>query len=408
MSSEVFNLKKGISRPGADEFRQGRYRLAQVALASFALAFLACLSLPPRCYTVDLQVEYLTACALRDGLDLFTPLTDLSSLYFPVTTTNFPHPNPHLPILSLICLPLTLLPFPVLVPLWLAFNIVVLIAVGRRLGLSLLGSLALAAWPPLWFMLFIGQYELLVLIFLLFGWQAGRESRDWQAGFWLGLAAVVKLYPALLLLPYLIRHRYRVVSAAGLVIALGQLGSLAVVGPAGFVRYYREVLPEVTGGYVRTGLNSSPYGALLRIFGGATDVDPLVNLPVIVLPVSIILSTIAIVGLAKMRPEAGPVALLVALPSVWWYQVILALPILVSLLREASIRRWALLATAAASLVLPLVNLSSKALPPLLQSVGVRTATVACLMSVIQTIGFLWLLILTFKLYRRKTDDARI
>jgi hypothetical protein len=54
--------------------------------------------LPPGAYWRDLQVEYLTASVWRDGLNIFTPLTELPAGYFPVATHNFLHPSPHPPV----------------------------------------------------------------------------------------------------------------------------------------------------------------------------------------------------------------------------------------------------------------------------------------------------------------------
>jgi alpha-1,2-mannosyltransferase len=138
--------------------------------------------MPARCYTKDLQQEYLTAWALRDGIDIFTPLNELSARYFPAATYGFPHSSPHPTLLALVCLPLTLMPFPVLVMLWLAINIALLIVVGRFLGLSVQGTLPLLEWPPLWFLLYNGNFELLILALAMLGWRAAAARRYLHAG----------------------------------------------------------------------------------------------------------------------------------------------------------------------------------------------------------------------------------
>ena len=127
-----------------------RVRITQACLAGVALGSLIAGTLPPRSYNKDLQVQYLSARALRDGIDLFTPVSELAARYLPATTDTFPHPGPHPPVLAVLSVPLTLLPFAVIVPLWLGLNLVLLTTVGRWLGLSARTSLALAAWPPLW------------------------------------------------------------------------------------------------------------------------------------------------------------------------------------------------------------------------------------------------------------------
>src|SRR5947209_3435871 len=142
-----------------------RVRIMQACLAGIALGSLVAGALPPRSYNKDLQVQYLSARAWRDGIDLFTPVSDLAARYLPATTDTFPHPDPYPPVLSLLSVPLTLLPFPVIVPLWLGLNLMLLTTVGRWLGLSNRASLALAAWPPLWCLLYIGPLVILLFAF---------------------------------------------------------------------------------------------------------------------------------------------------------------------------------------------------------------------------------------------------
>jgi hypothetical protein len=365
-----------------------RVRLVQACLAGAALGSLLVGTIGVKVYRKDLQVQYLTAWALRDGLDPFTPLTVLSARYFPVAADNFPHPSPHPPFLALVSLPLTLIPFPAIVPLWLLLNLALLVVIGRCLGLSIQASLPLAAWPPLWCLLYIGQLELVILALAMLGWRAAAADRDWRAGLWLGLAAVIKLYPALLLVPYAVRRRGRILLAAVCVFLLSQLGNLIVVGPAGEVRYYREILPTVSSEYVHLSLNSAPYGALLRLFGGATDVPPLVDAPAVVLPVTVALSAFALFALVTLEPDAAPVAMLVALPAVWYYCVVLALPQMVTLMRRSDLR-WAVLpAVVAASYVLPLVNFT-------LAWWGRAAPHMAAVLSVVQPAGFIGLLVLS-------------
>jgi alpha-1,2-mannosyltransferase len=377
-------------------------RLAQLCISTIALGSLVGGSLGPVAYTKDIQVEYLTAWALRDGVDVFTPLTELSARYFPAATTNFPHPSPHPPVLALISLPLTLLPFPIVVVLWLALNIWLVFVVGRWLGLSTRSTMSLAAWPPLWCLLYIGQYELVILALAMLGWRAAAAGRDWRAGFWLGTAAAIKLYPVTFLLPFLARRRIRVLLGAAVIFALSQVGNLATVGPRGVVRYYREIVPAVSGRYVRTALNSSPYGGLLRLFGGADDVAPLVNAPGVVRPAAVCLSLFAVAALLRLEPQAAPLAMLVALPGAWSTYVVLALPEMVALLRVARLRYVAALAGAAASLVLPLtgalligyVRLTGNHTPP--------TALVLAL----QPVGIVGLLALSMARSRINPRDA--
>jgi len=364
-----------------------RVRITQACLAGVALGSLVVGALPPRSYNKDLQQQYLSARALRDGIDVFTPVSELSARYLPATTDTFPHPGPHPPVLALLSVPLTLLPFPVIVPLWLGLNLVLLTTVGRWVGLSTRTSLALAAWPPLWCLLYIGQLELVILTLALLGWRCAAAGRDGRAGSWLGLAVVLKLYPVVLLVPFAARRRARLLLAAGAVIVVGQLANLATVGPGGFVRYYGDVLPSVAALYDHSGLNSSPYGALLRVFGGADDVSPIILKPDIVVPATIVIALVATVALAILDPEASPVAAFVGLPIVWYYYAPLALPQILVLLRSPIFRRATLFAAGAMSFVLPLVNVLVQWCP--------GTAPPMAVLLAVQPAGFLLLLALS-------------
>ncbi len=221
----------------------------------------------------------------------------------------------------------------------------------------------------------------------LLGWRCAAAGRDGRAGSWLGLAVVLKLYPVVLLVPFAARRRARLLLAAGAVIVVGQLANLATVGPGGFVRYYGDVLPSVAALYDHSGLNSSPYGALLRVFGGADDVSPIILKPDIVVPATIVIALVATVALAILDPEASPVAALVGLPIVWYYYAPLALPQILVLLRSPIFRRATLFAAGAMSFVLPLVNVLVQWCP--------GTAPPMAALLAVQPAGFLLLLALS-------------
>ena len=361
--------------------------------AAVSVALLTLRSFPPACYFKDLQVVYLTARALRDGIYIFTPVADLAARYFPVTVSLSPYPNHLPPLLSLLSIPLSSLPFPVLSFLWLAINLLLLIAVGRMLGLSAVGSVTLAAWPPAFWVLDNGNLEMAILALTLRGWKEARSNRDWQSGLFLGLAAVIKFYPALFLLPFLVRGRLRVVGAAGLIFGLGQLGNLAAVGPAGLVTYCRDILPIGSSLWIHLGLNSAPYGMLSRLFGGAEDIAPLIHAPWLVLPITLALSAFALLAILKLEPEASPLAVLVGLPNVRGYFAVLALPKIVDLLSRNELKCASFISALCVSFTLPLVNLMLNTGSSIFHLGAATHSALACLLASIQTIGFVSLLV---------------
>lgn len=366
-------------------------RAATALAVSTPLALLVRV-LPPRVYTMDLQVDYLQARALRDGLSILTPLDQLAQRYLPALVA-FPHPSPRPPWLVVLGLPLSFVPFEWLGILWLVLNLGLFAFVGRRLGISVVGSLALAAWPPVGWSLGIGQWEVVILTLLVLGWKAAEAECDLTAGLFLGLAASIKLYPALLVVPFLIRRRLKVVVVSAAVFIASQMLSLLVVGPAEFLRYWLEILPANTQLYVSDTVNSSPYGALLRIFGGSVPAVAMVGI--------VALSLVAIVALVRLPPEQAPFALLVGLPTVWGFYSALALPAILHLWRTSSNRKLLYLALSLAALSL------NQSIPLILTLGAGRLASnpVVAGLGALQPLG--WLLLLALSLRSPSMGDEQ-
>jgi hypothetical protein len=80
--------------------------------------------------------------------------------------------------------------------------------------------------------LILGQVILLVLFLVTFGWALFEQRRSVPAGLCLSLAALIKAFPAILLLFFLVKRRWAVLAGAALGLAgFGLGGSLAVLGP---------------------------------------------------------------------------------------------------------------------------------------------------------------------------------
>ena len=89
---------------------------------------------------------------------------------------------------------------------------------------------ALTCWPPLWSHLASGQFGCFLLLLLTLAWSAERRGNEAQAGCLIGLAAAVKLFPAVLLLHFVFRRKWRAV-AFGIASFLSVAGlTLVVVG----------------------------------------------------------------------------------------------------------------------------------------------------------------------------------
>ena len=100
----------------------------------------------------------------------------------------------------------------------------------------ILAVLALISWQPVLATVRDGQVSVLIGGLLVLAWADLRRGRDSRAGALVGSAAVLKLYPLLLLVLLALRCR-RACAAAALVIA-GTIGLAAVVlGPDTWVQY---------------------------------------------------------------------------------------------------------------------------------------------------------------------------
>lgn len=145
-------------------------RRLQFVIAGVGLTVLVGRHLPwsPLIWSADIKQDYLQALALRDGLDIFAPSSDLQAYYWPSTPlTHHFHPSPHAPILASLFVPATIVPYPFVQLLWLALSVALALYAGRRLGLSRLGSLTLCSWPPLFITLDMGNWEAVVLVLVV-------------------------------------------------------------------------------------------------------------------------------------------------------------------------------------------------------------------------------------------------
>jgi len=122
---------------------------------------------------------------------------------------------------------------------------------------------------PVYHTLLQGQINLILLALVLA--DVWRASRDRPAGIGVGIAAAIKLTPAIFVLLFLLARRGRAaLTAVGTFLACGLVGYL--VAPGASRLYWTHVFFEtnrIDAPYVG---NQSPYGAAIRIFGGVAHV----------------------------------------------------------------------------------------------------------------------------------------
>jgi hypothetical protein len=124
---------------------------------------------------------------------------------------------------------------------------------------------------PVWHTLYLGQVNLFLLALILT--DVRRASRGQPAGIGIGLAAAIKLTPAIFIILLLLTRRTRAaLTAAAAFAACGLIGYL--VAPAASRLYWTKLCYDtgrLGAAYIS---NQSPYGAADRILGGLAHVGP--------------------------------------------------------------------------------------------------------------------------------------
>lgn len=193
----------------------------------------------------------------------------------PGTTYGFTYP----PFAAVAMLPMALLGLRTAIAVGLLLNLAALALVvrlltgraWRRLGWygCALGACALALFEPLRDTLSFGQVNLLLLALVLLDTRLLATGRGRLAGVGIGLAAAVKLTPALFIGLLLVTRRWRA-AAVATVVALAATGFAAVVAPDASRFYWTDAMWDTTRvGRLDYVSNQSLQGILARL--GATD-----------------------------------------------------------------------------------------------------------------------------------------
>jgi hypothetical protein len=215
---------------------------------------------PPGHVVVDFFQEWASARNFLTGHPIYEPQRASCMRYLGCAPDGDAHffleINAHPPTTVLLGLPLAQLDYPAAVFAWNLFSLAALAAsawlVIRQLDLQLNAWMILPAvvllllcWP-LRSHLAQGQLATVLLLLVSGAWAADRSGREILAGTLLGAAAVLKLFPALLFLYFIFRHRWRAVAAGMACCAVLLAATAAVLGPAAYATYLREVPPFVT------------------------------------------------------------------------------------------------------------------------------------------------------------------
>lgn len=305
----------------------------------------------PFVYWKDCNQPYVMGKALLSGVDPYRPLPELGALYLPESRFA-DHPTPYPPFVSLVGLPMALLPYETAAAAWLAGEVlclfgafVILLRIGRvRLDpLSLLVAFGVVlVFRPVSDELRQGQFMSFLLLLFCGAWYCLKRNLDAAAGVLLGLFISIKLivWPVVVLL--MLRGRWRAVRSALLTTILLHLLTVPFVGLFGIIDYYTRVGPLNAAMWRPAEENYSIWGWANRLFTGfgfSFFVMPLKPAPGIAAWLTPILPGLCLVfGLALARRAkhldtaiALAAGLILLLSPVFWhfYLIFVAVPIVV-------------------------------------------------------------------------------
>jgi hypothetical protein len=289
----------------------------------------------------DLCPDAVAVHRLLAGQPLFTPVTSCGVLH------NLPHPPAALlPLVLFLVLPIG----------WAAllWDLAMLAALGTglaliarelclcpelwRLGLALT---FVAVWPPLLGTLLEGQIAPLLFLLFVLAWRWARHGHGGWAGAAVGVAAVLRLYPALLLVYFALRRDRRAALVGGATFVVGSLVMLPLIGVGGYLEYALHQVPANTAAWIIATDNVSLSGLAYHLFAGNFQVAPLLDAPALATLVSRALVAallVLLVGVtflrrrASLRRDEGTLlaylpALLLVSPLTWpHYFVVMLLP----------------------------------------------------------------------------------
>ncbi|HLR99185.1 MAG TPA: mannosyltransferase [Mycolicibacillus parakoreensis] len=311
-------------------------------LALSVVARLAWIALVPHGTNfVDLHV-YIDGAAALD-----TPGT-LYDYVYRGQTRDFDLPFTYPPFAALVFYPLHLLPFAVVAAAWQAGTVVALYA-AVRVSQRLLGVVgarpAAMAWTAvmLWIepvrsTLNYGQINVLLMLATLV---AVFSRRSWLSGLLVGVAAGIKLTPAVAVVYFLGARRWAAAVLTALVFAGTVAVSYLLVGDAAR-RYFTTLLGDADRvGPIGTAFNQSWRGALSRILGHDAGYGPLVLVAIAVTAVTAVLAWRALGADDRLgRLLVVELVGLLVSPISWSHHWVWLVPLIIWLFHGPARHRW--------------------------------------------------------------------
>ena len=258
----------------------------------------------------------------------------------------FGHWFTYSPFAATVFVPIAALPLTLARVLWdllsvaaLAYSVVITLKLaGYRPSRTMVAGITAAVLPldPMYQTLFLGQINLILLALILT--DVWRVSRGRDAGLGVGIAAAIKLTPAIFILFFLLARRTKAAFiAAGTFIVCGLIGF--AIAPRASKLYWEHLSHDTSRVGAPYISNQSPFAAAIRIAGGQGHLGAWW----IVIPLALGATGLAAAAILAKRQDwlgatavTGTTGLLVS-PISWAHHWVWILPALVLLVRS---RHW--------------------------------------------------------------------
>ena len=227
-------------------------------------------------YHKDFAQTYLMGHALRAGANLYAPIPELAARFDP-SLSQWLKISAYPPIVAVIGLPFSYLPYFWAVIAWMVFELgclslaIILIVkhFGGRAAVTpvLIIVFAFISWTPVYIELNLGQFMIPILLLLTLSWLALKKGNDFRAGLLLGIVIAIKLYAWPIALFLLIKGRWRAPLAAFIVFLVANCLAMGLVGKATLLDYYFRVGGMVFAEYKLDPFNFSAWSVGYRAMG---------------------------------------------------------------------------------------------------------------------------------------------
>ncbi len=208
------------------------------------------------------------------------------------------------PVAAVLLLPVTLLPLGAAKVVFLLLNLVAQFAAiailfadrapPQRRVLTVAGWVLVLALFPFFWGLYLGQANSLVFLACALALRQVRRGDQLGGGALIAVAALLKVFPVVLLGLLLLKRQYRAVAASVATMAVLSLLSLPVVGLSTFRRFFTEVIPEITSRVEPFVRNQGISGTLHRLLADNPYVRPLVDSPALARALGTVLSLVVV------------------------------------------------------------------------------------------------------------------